>query len=182
MKRIMLIAFMLLLLAAANSGAYELAVDDTYYVGRIVDGIPPDGQAIYLANLIDTSKVALGSGPVTIGTESYYRSNLVVPTTLTGFTDNLKVDLDEGQTTNPAFSGGFIMGKYDQDRAGTYVWFVDFSQSYFLPEVIDQYGLSNYHTWGSPEGYFPTPEPGSLLLLGLGLIGIGAVARSKIKK
>jgi hypothetical protein len=158
---------------AANAEAV-LILDDTtsYYVGSVVAGIPPSDQLTYLQYLIT---IPASEERLDVGGQDYYRSlysdPLPVPTA------GVKIDAD----TSPLFefdSPTYLVGKYDQDNAGTYVWLVPADTEVRLPNVdpvSDKYGLSNYGTYTTgisvPDGAM------TLVLLSGALFGIEALRR-----
>lgn len=184
MKKIMIAIFCAVVLvfavASAKANTINLSIGDAYYVGSIVAGIPPSNQNAYLQYLLSMTP---GTGPVDYDGQSYTRTNLdgSLPT-YSSLTDNGKVDVPDGSGAITITVGSivYVMGKYDQDKAGTAVWYVGGLQTtdeFAIPMYWGKYGLSNYHTWSGT----PVPEPTTLLLLGFGLVGLAGAGR-KFKK
>lgn len=198
-KLSILLSIFVLLGMASTASALSLSYGDSYYLGYIWDGIPSslDWEAVYINNL---TTLSTGAGPTTIDSETYDRTE----SSLTGpfpFPDALtatKPD-DSGGTSFSAIGQFYILGKYDGPNAGSLVWFKSdgFTGDITLvekwgPTILDEdgqditklYGISHISALNQsdepPET--PIPEPGTMLLLGAGLITLAGFSRKKFIK
>jgi hypothetical protein len=78
----------------------------------------------------------------------------------------------------------YILGKYDQDAAGSLVWLLgtdDFAvgDTVTLQATLNGRDLSHISGYGTGT---PVPEPGTMMLLGSGLVGLAGWGRKKFRK
>jgi hypothetical protein len=147
-----------------------------FYVGKIVDGVPPSGEAEYIDHLIS---LEAGAGDTSFddSDEIYNRvGSLLVgilphPSTLVTRveTGSLSVDLSSFHLTGFVY----LLGKYDAGRAGSLVFLVPVgADTYLLPATFNGHELSHYSVFAS------VPDGGATLtLLGAALIGLGVMRR-----
>jgi uncharacterized protein YbaA (DUF1428 family) len=162
--------FFILGVTSANVKADTINLDfgGISLVGTIVAGVPPADQEAYLNHLLS---MTAGTWE-TFGGQDYTRSYLINLPDATGLiwkkTDTaVKQDIVVDSII-------YIAAKYDNDKAGTAVWYVGWLNAgdhVIIPEYWGKHQISSYSTWTS------VPEPTTLLLLGLGLIGIAGIGR-----
>ena len=164
--------------AASQASAITLVFNDSRYLGLIDDGIP--------SNLTDTVDYIntllarpLNSGPTTVGTETYTRSNVASPAGAAELAGAIKQDNNGTSINVTGFE--YLAVKYDAGNAGTYVWYVgDLSgvqsfQQYFSG---NQYEVSHSALFNASTGNLTVPDTGSTLaLLGLGTVLLAIVRR-----
>lgn len=147
-----------------------LSVGDANYVGEVDPGAPAnETEELGFINTL----ITLDPGDTdTIGSQTYDR----VGSTLTGLPTAL-APYSKQDNSNPVFDATgleYILGKY-----GGYslVWYIgNFDGDVTLPSAA----LS--HTTGFNAGQTAIPEPATMLLVGIGLIGIAGFGRKKIRK
>jgi len=179
--------FLLIIIIAVSFGmvsqAHAFLIGDANYLGSINDGVPasPDFEAGFINNLIT---LAEGATDTVIGTETYNR----VGSTLEGpfpMADASSKDLylkqDNSNTLFDASGFEYVLAKYDQEKAGSLVWYMagGFTDSVMLPSTYNGQGLSHSIAF-SPTNGNPVPLPATIWLLGIGLSGILVVRRKKL--
>jgi hypothetical protein len=178
-----------LLAACLLSGqAFALTIDDAGVVGSVdagtqsadVDNVTE--WANYLLGLgTNTSVTVDGNIPLDGATEIYETGGNDYSGTLTGGT---RVN----GSTPDITSFEWVMGKYDGQNAGYVLFNVDDYLAAYGGSTIPEF---SYSVWGSNPGQYQlsnitgfgsrdVPEPGTLLLLGAGLAGIGFARRKKV--
>jgi hypothetical protein len=168
------------------SQASALDISSTNYAGNINDGIPsnPANEVDYINTLIlqaiNTSNV--------VGTEQYFRS--AIECSALGGCPEAELAGAIKDDTDPSTSvdvTGFewLLGKYDATRAGSYVWYVGgLTGLVDIPASLGTCGstgcgLSHWSLYNATPDETTVPEPGSLALLGIGLLGIAGLARRR---
>ena len=166
-----------------------LSFGDEFFVGTITPGGgKPDEEATQVNHLI-----TLAPG----GTDTYMMDDYVRSTNDFGVMPSIDLDtVDDGNkqdNSNTSFDATgytYVIGKYDHDNAGVAVWYnaigfdglVELPSTWFVMEEgawVDtgQYGLS--HSVGM--GATSVPEPSTVLLLGIGLVGLAGIGRKRLK-
>jgi hypothetical protein len=175
MKKLMIVLACVLALGASSTSvsAIPLTIGDAYYVGRINDGIPSaETKEIGYVNTLIT--LAAGQAETDIGTETYDRlgSTLTSLPLATSYSPHGGVYVDINVATY-----AYILGKYDQNDAGSYVWYISGLNYVSLPLYAPSgHEVSHYTLF--TNGDFQTPDGGmTLMLLGGALVGLGALRR-----
>jgi hypothetical protein len=184
-----LITIVTLFVMASPAYAVTLSIGDSYYVGSVTDGIPsnPELEALFINELAD---LAAGTGDTVCATRTQGQDETYEICNREGgisgtFEDavvagNVKVDTDDpGEINTAGFT--WILAKYDAGNAGSLVWYLGGTvASVTLPTHWGQYGLSHYTLFNPGPGCCQqVPEPGTLGLLGIGLLGLGFARRRK---
>lgn len=170
------VIFAVCLIAPTFAHANALSIGDAHELGFVNFGIP-SGDADRTNYVNDLIAMGLGTTANALG-QTFSRSNNVfgsLPTAVfaadgTGTSINLGSD---------QFS--YLFAKYDGPNYGSEVWYVgDLSGMITIPANGngDKYGLSGWTLFG-PGSVAPVPEPGSMLLLGSGVLGVAGVLRRK---
>jgi hypothetical protein len=184
-KTLIAIACGLVLLAGTTqANATALTVGDIYYIGQIVDGNPPgNNEDDYINALI---LLAAGAGPTPCLTETCDRLGSTAAGPFPAAVEAGKVgSVGEDPSNLGIDATGFtyILGKYDADKAGSYVWLVTGLTDVDLPEKLGSCGnksnpagcgLSHWTLFNATA----VPDGGATLgLLGFGMLGLGYLKR-----
>lgn len=181
MKKVIIgiICALSLVLAVNSAQALTiLAIGDPEYVGSINDGIPsnPAAEIGYIGTLIG---LPIGQVDISIGTETYNREDsTLAPLPAV----NLFLSKDEsGSYSFTAANAGnlYLLGKYDAGKAGSLVFLVNAAMNdvFELPATYNGHDISHLSAYSTKS----VPEPTTLLLVGLGLVGVAGVRR-KLRK
>jgi hypothetical protein len=157
--------------AVSQASAVTLTVGDGRYLGLIDDGIPSDlSDTAGFINILLARP--LGSGPTTVGTETYTRSNVASPAGAAELTGAVKQD-NNGTSINVT-NFEYLAVKYDAGNAGTLVWYVgDLSGVHSFQQFFTgtQWEVSHSALFNASTGNLTVPDTGSTLaLLGLGTV------------
>jgi hypothetical protein len=169
---------------ASQASALDTTSDE--YAGNVNNGIPanPANEVIYINTLIDQ---ALGSVTAIDG-QTYTRSDNPCTPNLGGCPDALLEGNSRNETgANSVDVTGFdwLLGKYDAAQAGSLVWWVgDLTGLQTIPAVFGTCGaigcgLSHWALYNSTGEGPGVPEPSTLALLGVGLLGLAGLARRR---
>jgi hypothetical protein len=178
-KQISRLLFFAGLCAAFSTQLSALTIGDAYYIGRINDGIPanPADEVSYINTLIT---LAAGANPIQIpaGTgETYDRlSSTLVTSFPTAVTTGSFKSGDNPSTTVNVSGFTYLLGKYDQDTAGSYVWYVGgLTGNQTLPATAEDRALSHYSLYNPGTS---VPDGGSTIaLLGGALVLLAGISR-----
>lgn len=176
--------------SSVRASVVDLAYDGPYYVGRIQDGIPNklDVELFYINQLVQLTTTAPKTITTPSGdptncnnalncTDTYYR-NLTL-TNLPQVSSGVRSDDDVSNAGISMVGFQYILGKYDADKAGAYVWYVPgltASDTVTLPATLggennNQHRLSHYSRFSVPDGGM------TLMLLGGALFGLETLRR-----
>lgn len=174
-----------LMLAAGQGRAALLLENDKYYVGSITPDVPSsEGKELQFINYL----IALAPGATGASLDQDFSragSGILVADlpSVTGTFQYKEAELKlDGSWTYNLNSSFYILGKYDQNKAGALVWFVDdaeFGDVFTLPASFNDKDLSHLSVYSDGS---PVPVPGTLILFGSGLVGLATVARRRLRK
>lgn len=168
---------------ASQVSAISLDESSVQYLGNIFDGNPPgNNEDDYINTLLDQPSP---SGPTLVGTEFYTRSSNDCGGPCPAATETGSVKDDTNPSNTVDVTGfEYLLGKYDADQAGSYVWWVgDLTGNQTIPTNLGTCGesgcgLSHWSLFNGTPGPGPgtpgpgeeVPEPSTLILLGSGLL------------
>lgn len=181
-KFLLFLSIIFLLGMVSQASALSLTIGDAYYLGFINDGVPssPTDEVDYINNL---TELAAGAGPVQDGTEYYDRIGSLLgdgPFPLATLTGAFK---DQSAPFEAPAGYMYILGKYGAGPSGggSYVWYFasGFDESITLPTSSPGGpGLSHISAYNNTPS---VPEPSTMFLLGIGLVGLVGCSR-KVRK
>lgn len=150
---------------AAHLGAVSLNFGDNRSVGLVNDGIPTAESDV--AGYINTLLLQPAGVPTLVGTETYTRSTTTDASFVLGTALVAGANKQDNSSTSFDLGTGYmyLTGKYDQDKAGLYVWYVGgltgsvtIPAEFLLPDGVTKYGLSNSIAF-TPGSFPPAPPP-----------------------
>lgn len=169
------VMFSVCLIAPTFAHADALSIGDPHELGFVNFGIP-SGDTDRLNYVNHLIAMAPGTTDNALG-QTFSRSNNVfgsLPTAVFA-ADGTGTSISLGVADQ--FS--YLLAKYDGPNYGSEVWYIgDLSGILNIPASGGKYGLSGWTLFG-PGSVAPVPEPGSMLLLGSGVLGVAGVLRRK---
>jgi hypothetical protein len=179
-------------LMGSLASAAVLTQGDANYVGLINDNIP-SSPANEVQNINGLIQLAAGAGTTDCPGLSVETCDRLLSTLVPagGFDAATAVGAgkDESNGVKDVTLVGsyqYILGKYDAGQAGALVWYFADGITGFvdLPDTYNGFGLSHISWYNLTEGGGDDdeiPEPGSLALLGLGLLAAAGVRRKRVR-
>lgn len=173
-----IVTLLLALLAAGPASA--LIIGDDHDLGYIEFGIP-SGDADRTAYVNHLIGMSLGSSDTALG-QDFTRSNAdfgALPTAVFGL-NGTGTSIGLGTTDYV-----YLFAKYDGPNFGSIVWYVgDLDGTISIPsgaggDTGSKYGLSGWTLFTGDGTTTEVPEPGLLLMLGLGLAALGIGRRRR---
>jgi hypothetical protein len=172
----------MLLGLTANANATTLTVGDSYYIGRIVDGIPSNeaSEVKYINSLLGMATNAAVT-PCSLDT-SENCDRLGSTINVTGFSSAVVTGSQKdtsGDNTIDATGFTYVLAKYDAGDGGSFVWYVAGLTDIEVPANLGTCGSIgcglSHTTLFNPTS---VPDGGlTLMLLGVGLVGIETLRR-----
>jgi hypothetical protein len=181
-----------LALVGSLASAAVVAQGDANYVGLINDNIP-SSPANEVQNINGLIQLAAGAGTTDCPGLSVETCDRLLSTLVPagGFDAATAVGAgkDESNGVKDVTLVGsyqYILGKYDAGQAGALVWYFADGITGFvdLPDTYNGFALSHISWYNLTEGGGDDdeiPEPGSLALLGLGLLAAAGVRRKRVR-
>lgn len=161
-----------LLLIATPVLAIPLNTLSTSYVGSITPDVPsnPANEESYIDFLTSLDLGATDSFDGQTMVRSGMAFGVLPPAEF-----SWKVDSDNTDYSLIGFTG-YVLGKYDADNAGAWVWYLDaFTGDISLPATFNTHDLSHASFFGVSTS---VPDGGTTaILLGLALISLAAAGR-----
>ena len=187
MKKILKLVAVATFVCLMSTSGLALTINDTGVVGIIEN---PFNQNAEVDNVTEWANYLLGlvapdSGFADAdgdGSDEYYMTG---PTEYSGtLTDGLRID---GATPTDLDMYEYVLGKYDGQNAGWVLFNMaayggdsipEFSDDLWTNRAGEGYQLSNVTVFGAA----PVPEPGTIVLMGLGLVGLAGMGRKRLFK
>jgi len=180
----------MLLLGASGAGHAgmivvnpSLTLGDAYFVGLVDPAHPASlaDEASFINNMItlgagDGPDSSFGDGQTYDRTDSTLVATFATATTINAVKDDGKNETNNSSNLEGVFQ--YILGKYDGPNFGSLVWYHEegFSGEATLQGTAGGFELSHI-AYFNKVGDTPVPAPATLLLIGFGLLGLGAFAR-----
>ena len=178
----MLIGIAAMGLCASQANAVLLTASSTEYIGKINDGIPSSeaNETLYVNSLLD---MAAGSAQTTCSVAPTEICDRIGSTLdVTGFADAVLAGAsktDTSSNTGINITGfAYLLAKYDAFQAGSLVWYVGGMTGLVdVQSKLNNKGISHYTLFN--PGTTRVPEPGTLSLLAMALLGLAWMGRRR---